>query len=345
VLPPKPVRRALAPVFLALFVLLAAVSILLLPVLVVGALIASIWLPGSYRGVRLLFFFLAYLGFEITALLAGFVLWVASGFGWKLRSRRFQLAHYALLRVGLRMLVGAAQRLFRLQLETDEVSWSPLDDGRPGSDNAMIVASRHAGPGDSVLLIHTLMDRDHLRKPRMVAKDALQLDPAVDVLLNRVPNRFINPHPDGAEHVERTIGSLAAGLTDTDALLIFPEGGNFTDNRRAKAIERLRGYGLEAMAKRAENMPTVLAPKPGGLIAAHEAAPEADMIFVAHTGTEHLDSVRDVWHGLPERKTLRLRWSFVPASEIPIEREAFRTWLFEWWADIDRWIQDQPDQA
>jgi 1-acyl-sn-glycerol-3-phosphate acyltransferase len=189
------------------------------------------------------------------------------------------------------------------------------------------------------------MNADHLRKPRMVAKDLLQLDPAVDVLLNRVPNRFIDPHPgEHGEDVERSIASLAAGLTETDALLIFPEGGNFTDRRRLRAIDRLRGHGLEGMAQRAEAMATVLAPKPGGLLAAHRAAPHADMIFVAHTGTEHLATVRDVWRGLPQDKTLHLRWSFVPAAEIPADEDAFYDWLYDWWADIDRWIRahDSP---
>ncbi len=348
--PPRLVRRLLMPVWLVLFVALLVVCVLLLPLLFVIALIASLPMPGHYRAVRLLFFFLTYLVFEIVALVIAFGTWVASGFGWKMRSYRFQLVHYAVLRVGLVALVSTAQRLFKLRLETDEVSWSPLDDGVPGSDNAMLVASRHAGPGDSVLLIETLMNRDHLRKPRMVAKDTLQLDPAIDVYLNRVPNRFINPKPrrgsaSAGEDVEAEIATLAAGLTDTDALLIFPEGGNFTDQRRAKAIERLRGYGLETMAERAERMESVLAPKPGGLMAAHRAAPQADMIFVAHTGTEHLGSVRDVWRGLPQDKTLHLRWSFVPAAEIPDDEDEFRDWLFDWWADIDRWISDHSDHS
>src|SRR4051794_21659192 len=214
-LPPRIVRRLLVPVWLVLFVVLLVASVLLLPLLFVIALIASAPMPGNYRAVRLLFFFLTYLVFEIVALIVAFVLWVASGFGWKLRSYRFQLAHYAVLRIGLSALVRTAERLFKLHLETDAVSWTPLDDGVPGSENAMIVASRHAGPGDSVLLIDTLMNRDHLRKPRIVAKDALQLDPAVDLLMNRIPNRFINAHPGPAEDVESEIATLAAGLTDT----------------------------------------------------------------------------------------------------------------------------------
>src|SRR3954451_22155913 len=208
-LPPRLVRRLLMPVWFVLFVVLFAASVLLLPLLFVLALIASAPMPGNYRAVRLLFFFLTYLVFEIVALLIAFVLWLVSGFGWKIRSYRFQLAHYAVLRIGLAALVRTAERLFKLRLETDAVSWTPLDDGVPGSENAMIVASRHAGPGDSVLLIETLMNRDHLRKPRMVAKDLLQLDPAIDVLLNRIPNRFIDPNPGshGAD-VEREIASL-----------------------------------------------------------------------------------------------------------------------------------------
>jgi 1-acyl-sn-glycerol-3-phosphate acyltransferase len=347
-LPPRLVRRLLAPVYLVVYLALLVLSVVLLPVLFLIALVASLPMQGNYRAVRLLFFFLTYLVFEILALIASFVLWVASGFGWKIRSYRFQLAHYGILRRGFVALVRVARRLFHLEITTDAASWSPLDDGVPGSDNAMIVAARHAGPGESVLLIETLMNHTHLRKPRMVAKDLLQLDPAIDVLFNRIPNRFINPNPGShGSDVEQEIGVLAAGLTHTDALLIFPEGGNFTDRRRTKAIERLRSYGMEGMAKRAEAMATVLAPKPGGLFAAHTAAPEADMIFVAHTGIEHLSTVRDIWHGLPQNKTLYMRWNFIPAADIPDDEDEFVDWLFDWWADIDRWIRshDQPEQA
>lgn len=348
-LPPRLVRRLLMPVWLVLFVALLVVSIVLLPLLFVVALIASAPMPGNYRAVRLLFFFLTYLVFEIVGLVVAFCTWVASGFGWKMRSLRFQLTHYAILRTGFVALVRVAQRLFKLTIVTDDVSWTPLDDGVPGSENAMIVAARHAGPGESLLLIETLMNRDHLRKPRMVAKDLLQLDPAIDTYFNRIPNRFIDPHPGSSrgEAVEQSIASLAAGLTNTDALLIFPEGGNFTDRRRIKAIERLRGYGLETMAQRAEAMATVLAPKPGGLLAAHRAAPQADMIFVAHTGIEHLSTVRDIWHGLPQDKTLQMRWTFIPAADIPDDEDEFIDWLYDWWADIDRWIRENsaPEEA
>ena len=64
-------------------------------------------------------------------------------------------------------------------------------------------------------------------------------------------------------------------------------------------------------------MRRVLPPRPGGVAAALTAAPHADVVFVAHTGLEHLSTVRDLWRGLPMDKTLHLRWWFVPAAEVP----------------------------
>lgn len=330
--PPRWLRRLAGPVVLLVCWALVLVT---LPVLAVVAAIASIWLPGRWRGLRLLGFALVGLTLELAALAAALVLWVASGFGWHLRTRRVESAHYRTLRWLLVCVVATARRLFALDLRTDGVSWSPLDDGVPGSTNAMIVLCRHAGPGDSLLLMETLLNRDHLRHPRVVLKDTMALDPVVDVYLHRLPARFIDP---GGGDVEHTIGDLAAGMGTEDALLIFPEGGNYTAHRRARSIARLRERGHGHFAERAERMQHVLPPRPGGVLAAMDAAPHADLVFVAHTGLEHLDSAGDVWRALPESKTLELRWWFVPAAEVPAGRESRIDWLYERWADIDAWI-------
>ena len=120
--------------------------------------------------------------------------------------------------------------------------------------------------------------------------------------------------------------------------MIFPEGGNFTPERRDRAIERLRSLGLDAMADRAEEMVNVLAPRPGGLLAALDAAPDADVLLVAHTGLDHLLTVADLWRELPMDKQLVMRWWRVPRAEIPASREARIDWLYSRWEEIDRWI-------
>lgn len=334
VLPPRRVRRVTGPLLIGALV----VAVALLPVLVVVALVASLFLPGRLRALRLLAFGLVYLALEVAGLAAAAVLWVASGFGRRLRSPAFRAAHYTVLRLLLDVVMRAAQRLFALRLVTDGESWSPLDDGVPGSTNAMVVLSRHAGPGDSFLLVNTLMNRDHLRQPRIVLKDLLQMDPLIDVYLNRLPNTFVSSGPGSGQRSEEAIADLARDLGEEDALLIFPEGANSTPQRRVRAIQRLRERGLTAAVERAEAMRHLLPPRPGGVVAALRAAPHADVVLVAHTGLEHLSTVRDVWRGLPTDKTLHLRWWFVPAAEVPREEAELTEWLYRWWETIDDWI-------
>ncbi len=337
-LPPTPVRRVVGPLLLAAGWLLCLVT---LPVLAALAAVASLRLPGHWRGLRLLGFALVGLSVELVALVVAAALWVASGFGARLRSPRYQALHYGLLRRLLRVLVRTGQRLFALRMETDEVSWSPLDDGLPGSSNAMIVLSRHAGPGDSLLLLDTLMNRDHRRRPRTVLLHTLALDPVADVLFHRLPSRFVDPHPGDDEPVEAGSAELAGELGDDDALVIFPEGGNYTPHRRRRAIDRLRRRGHESYADRAEEMAHVLPPRPGGVLAAIEAAPHADLVLVAHTGLEHITGARSAWRVLHEHKTLHLRWWFHAASTLPAGREARIAWLFDRWTEIDAWIAEQ----
>ena len=94
------------------------------------------------------------------------------------------------------------------------------------------------------------------------------------------------------------------------------------------------------MADRAERMPNVLAPRPGGFLAALDAAPGADVVLVAHTGLDHLMTVADVWRELPMDKRLIMRWWRVSRDEIPPGREARVDWLFDRWAEIDRWVDE-----
>ncbi|MGY1803815.1 lysophospholipid acyltransferase family protein [Blastococcus sp. SYSU D00922] len=334
-------RRVTAPLLLGLLV----AGVLLLPVLVVVAVVVSVWLPGRWRALRLLAFALVYLAVELVALVAAAALWALSGFGRRLGTPAFRAAHYTVLRRLLDVLMRMAQRLFILDLITDGASWSPLDDGVPGSTNAMLVLSRHAGPGDSLLLVHTLMNRDHLRRPRIVLKDVLQLDPLIDVYLNRLPNHFVSSDRGRGPSSEEAIADLARDLGEEDALLIFPEGANFTPTRRFRAIQRLRERGFASAVRRAEEMRQVLPPRPGGVTAALAAAPHADVVFVAHTGLEHLSTVRDIWRGLPMDKTLHLRWWFVPAADVPRDESDQTDWLYRWWQTIDDWITSTQQRA
>jgi len=335
-LPPRWVRRlVLAPlVVLTAFVWLPVAAWL---VVIVAGVVA--WaLPGRLRILRVVFMVGLYLLWDAAALVAMFGLWIASGFGIWMKRPFFQRVHYHLAAAMLGSLFWAARKLLRLTIEVDD-SEGHLD---PHGER-LIVASRHAGPGDSFIIVHTLLNR-YGREPAIVLKDTLQWDPAIDVLLNRLPTRFVTPHRDtrpGQPTGSEAIGELAAGLDANDALLIFPEGGNVTPGRRLRRIKQLRASGRHDFAERAEAMTNVMAPHAGGLLTAIAAAPDAEIVMLGHTGLDRLETVGDIWRELPVDKKIILKsWTASPAPQAHAE-----AWLFEWWERVDRWVGESRAPA
>jgi hypothetical protein len=54
-------------------------------------------------------------------------------------------------------------------------------------------------------------------------------------------------------------------------------------------------------------------------------------------------TVSDVWRELPMDKRLVMRFWSVPPDEVPATEEARIKWLYDWWAHIDAWIeQNRP---
>src|SRR5262249_24363587 len=123
-----------------------------------------------------------------------------------------------------------------------------------------------------------------------------------------------------------------------------PEGGNFTPARRRRGNERLRTKGLDEMADRASAMTNVLAPRPGGLLAALSATPDADVVVVAHTALDRMLTARDIWRELPMDKEIVMRWWQVRREDIPTDRDHQIEWLFGWWERVDAWIDENRPQ-
>lgn len=329
-MPPRLVRRLVfGPVVLALAFLVFTST----PLLVLGAAAATPILPGRLRPLRLLVLALVYLALETIILVMLALLWLASGFGRNLDSPAFRRTHYQLAGWFLRVLVHVAKHSLGLVVEAEGAKPRP---GHP--DAPLIVLARHAGPGDSFLLIHQLLTA-YGRYPRIVLKDTMQWDPCVDVTLNRLPTRFIATDRGHAKGVVESIAELATGMGPDDALVIFPEGANFTERRRLRSIAKLEELGRDAEAARARELRHVLAPRPAGALAAIAAAPEADILLVAHTGLEDLSSVVDLWRGLPMDDEVKMRLWHVPTSDLPSEPAEQVEWLNSWWSRIDAWIE------
>jgi 1-acyl-sn-glycerol-3-phosphate acyltransferase len=330
-------RRGLTlPVLFGVFLLLVTA----LPLWVLAAAAISPRLPGAWRPLRWLWVAAVYLVLQVIGVIVVGVLWVASGLGYTSDSPRFVNAHYRVLAVLLDLLMRAVQWAFKLRL-TLAAPMLPEDQSHvERGSRPLLVLSRHAGPGDSLLLVHELLSV-YGRRPRIVLKASLQWDPLFDMLLNRVPTRFIPPDPGAGSDIPAMIGELAEDLTADDALVIFPEGGNYTERRRQRGIERLEASGHAGYAARARAMRHVMAPRPGGAFAAIDAAPDADVMFVAHSGLEHLTTVRDVWRGLPMHTDVRAEFWVVPREDIPEDPESRMDWLYRAWERMDAWIADR----
>lgn len=327
-MPPRWLRRLLID---PLALLAALVVLVAMPLLLLLAAAVSPWVPGRWRPLRLLLVGLVYLALEAFGLIAAFVLWIVSGFGYWIDRPWFVEAHYRLLRGVLRPLIATAERAFNLRIDSEIETIE-------GSEEApWLVLCRHAGPGDSFLLTHGLLVDDD-RRPRIVLKADLQWEPMIDVILNRLPARFVRPGGGGGE-VIASIGELSAGMGPRDALVIFPEGGNYTEPRRLRSIAKLEERGEHELAERARAMRNVIAPRPGGTLAAIDRAPEDTVVvLVAHSGLEDLSSAVDLWRGLPMDAAVRSHSWEVPVGEIPRTHGEQVGWLFDRFAEIDAWI-------
>src|ERR1700745_973044 len=248
-LPPRVIRRlVLAP----LVIVIAFGFIVLSPFLALLALVAGLLARsrgGGMRRLRVRRFALVWLVTEAAALIVLAGLWVVSGFGGRLRTEPYQSRHYAVMRRLLDTLYEGAERTYGLRVEVDEPDLTG-EELAARLTRPVIVLSRHAGPGDSLLLVHQLLSAYH-RRPRVVMKAAMQFDPSVDIVGNRLPNVWIKSRQAGEHIFTEQIARLARGLDGRGGLVIFPEGGNRTPGRWRRGIRRLEHLGRQELAERA----------------------------------------------------------------------------------------------
>ena len=331
-LPPRWIRRLImAPLVFALCLALIAVS----PVVFLIVAVADIFVPGSFRTLRVVAFAVFYLVMEIVGLVAMLVLWIRFGFGTRLKTERAVESHYRFMTWWLLRMYRAISKLLGLRINIEE-----RPEPQPGP---LLVFCRHAGPGNSLMLIGTMMIA-YGRRPRIVMLAMLLWDPLFDSMGNRLPNKFITHNKKDSDRYVTAIGELATGLRDQDAFVLFPEGKDFTQPLRLRAIAYLREKGFDRHAEKAEGMLNVLPPRHKGPMAAILAAPEADVAFVAHSVLEELGSFKDLWARVPLKEPIDARYWRLPPDQVPRVEAELIEWLYTWWDQIDEWIEQHKTE-
>ena len=334
-MPPAAVRR---PVTVTVWLVLSAACLVASPLLLgIGRLASA--LTGRPQPAIVARLLVTYFAHELGALVACGALWLAAGAGWRISGPRSQRLHWRLVRWFFGGLAASGRRILEIDVRPDP---SPEAVRALESDQPLIVFSRHAGPGDTIFIVDELLSRFD-RRPSVVFKESLALDPSVDLLGHRLPQAMLDT--SDREECEARIRELTAQLGWRATLLLFPEGGNFTQERRRTALRRLWRKGQRRSAKRAEGMTHVLPPRPGGALAALQAGGDTDVVFAAHTGLGLAAYPAQFWRDMPIGRTLNTRMWLVPAAEVPAGDEERVNWLYDWWKRIDEWIAQQPTGA
>jgi NTE family protein len=331
--PPKLVRRlVIAPLVVAVEALLVLVS----PLILLVALLVSPFF-GGWRPLRAALLVLSGTTRHMAAIVSCLGLWVASGFGRRLHTEPMQRAHYDLMRwfvSGVYDTIVALARV-RVEVEASAKAGAVLS----ARDRPVLLLSRHAGEGDTLLVIYELLC-PHERGPRIVMHERLRLDPLVDVLGGRLPNRFVDPR--GGD-TERDIAEMAATLDEASALVIFPR---VATSRPPTASARSTGCTRPATPRRPTRRGacTTSAPRgPAGRSRRWAAAPGADVVVMGHAGFP--TGLADVWRQLPVEQVVRVRLWHEPASAVPDDRDAQIAWLFGWWRTLDAWVGEHEVAA
>jgi 1-acyl-sn-glycerol-3-phosphate acyltransferase len=215
----------------------------------------------------------------------------------------------------------------------DQSSTNPdqLPDHEP-----VIVLSRHCGPGDSVLVAWLLAIKYQLQL-RVVLKAVLRCEPVLDFAGGLGCLCFL---ARGAR-ARHQIHDLAASLTGGQALLLFPEGANFTWPRWSAAIAELRSTGRIRAASRALRQSHTLPPQTGGAAAAVTGAPKANILVLTHNGFCPDGRARPWWQ-LPIHRQLLVHTVLVPAADLP-QPDQLSSWLERTWTQVDAWVASHTD--
>lgn len=204
-MPPAWVRR---PLTVSAWLGVAVLGVALSPLL-----LGLAWIAGKLTGRPQVLIFarliVAYLLAELAVLIGCGLLWLLSAGGRVMHQRRFQLLHWRLLRWFARRIATATVSVLSIDVAPDP---SPDATRALQAGDPVLIFSRHAGPGDSILLVDQLLTRFH-RRASVVLKGSWAVDPSVDLLAHRLPQALLEggDREDAQAQIADVASRLGAG--------------------------------------------------------------------------------------------------------------------------------------
>ena len=271
--------------------------------------------------------------FAVVFLAAEMVGLAASGIGTlaSLGNRARSIAWHTRLQIAwTRCLFATAVRLFGLRVTVDENGELPA--------GPMVVLVRHASIVDTLLPTVLLIHRHGIRL-RFVLKRELLWDPCLDVVGHRLLNVFVRRGAIDSAHEIARVRRLGSDMGAGEGVILYPEGTRWTPAKHTVVMERLRERDPVRHA-RLESLVHVLPPQLGGALALLDAVPEAEVLFLGHTGFDGATTLREVLAGALVGRRIHAAFWRVPASAIPRDRAARAAWLDGEWVKMEGWVRD-----
>jgi 1-acyl-sn-glycerol-3-phosphate acyltransferase len=214
------------------------------------------------------------------------------------------------------------------------ITASGLDAVQP---TPFILLARHASIVDN-LLPAWFISRPLGTHIRYVMKRELLVDPALDIAGNRLVNVFVRRGSGESDSDVAAIKSLATTLPDDEAILIYPEGTRFSEEKRIRSLAVLAKRSPRSH-DRVRELTHVLPPRPGGTLALLEGC-GSDVVVMVHRGLDGFARIADIWRGAMVRRHVDVAFWRVPRAEIPTDRSERADWLFDLWTRVDRWMAE-----
>lgn len=301
----------------------AVMNTLLLPVVLAVFVVIDLCLNRRMPLTRAYLVISFYLFWESLGVLAAFAVWIFPG---PRLPRLFLMCNYVLQRIWVDGFTRVGSLLFSL---TPDVRGDFAFGERP-----FILLARHTSLADTILVSWIVLVRHKIRM-RFVMKQELLWDPCLDIVGNRLPNSFVDRNAKDNTREIANIAALARGLEPGEGVVMYPEGTRFSEEKHARALQRLEEQGQAELLRYAEQMRHVLPPRLAGTMALLENAPGADTVFFAHTGFEGASSFSEFFRGSMIGREVRVLYWPVPASDVPSDDGARRQWLYREWLHMD----------
>ena len=308
-----------------------AALLVLSPVVLVAAAIADL-IRGRRRlpTVRLALFVMQYTINDSIEILLAPILWVVAGFGSRLDGAASVRRHQNLQAWSIAVLARRAERLLGVRLELDEGVKISLTPG------PVIVLCRHVNIVDAS--IPTLLYQRAGLQTRGVIMAELLADPGFDLIYRRTGSVFI-PRDNGPEAVVQ-LRQLCHGMTESTAVVIYPEGRLFRPGLRDRFLAKIASIDPER-AVRLESLRHVLPPRPGGVLALLDAMPLVDVVVIAHAGLDQFGTFGSLARSAPLPQPITVTAWRIRCADIPSDLNERIIWLDKQWLRVDEWVAQQ----